>query len=58
MELRASGSTIPHASPLIERADELRRIEAALELAESGDGSFVVVEGPAGARRPCSAAYA
>jgi len=36
MELRASGSTIPHASPLIKRADELRRLEAALELAESG----------------------
>src|SRR5947209_1470561 len=47
MEL-APGSTTSHASPLIERGDDLQRIETALERAEGGHGSFVVVEGPAG----------
>jgi DNA-binding CsgD family transcriptional regulator/tetratricopeptide (TPR) repeat protein len=33
---------------LLERSDELARIESALDQARSGSGTFVVVEGPAG----------
>src|SRR5215470_8671591 len=34
--------------PLLERSDELARIESALSEARSGMGTLVVVEGPAG----------
>ena len=34
--------------PLLERNEELARIESALAEARSGRGRFVVVEGPAG----------
>ena len=34
--------------PLLERSDELARIESALSDARSGSGTFVVIEGPAG----------
>ena len=34
--------------PLLERSDELARIESALSEARSGRGTLVVVEGPAG----------
>jgi DNA-binding CsgD family transcriptional regulator len=36
------------AKPLLERSEELARIESALAAARSGRGTFVVVEGPAG----------
>jgi DNA-binding CsgD family transcriptional regulator len=36
------------AKPLLERSEELARIESALAAARSGRGAFVVVEGPAG----------
>jgi len=36
------------AFPLLERSDELARIESALDRACGGRGTFVVVEGPAG----------
>jgi DNA-binding CsgD family transcriptional regulator len=36
------------AEPLLERSDELARIESALAEARAGRGRFVVVEGPAG----------
>ena len=36
------------AQPLLERSDELARIESALAEARTGHGRFVVVEGPAG----------
>src|SRR5215831_9163799 len=48
MGSRASVVTLGRDMPLIERSDELVRIEAALELASRGQGSFVVVQGPAG----------
>ncbi len=35
-------------APLLERSDELARIEAALAAARSGRGTFLLVEGPAG----------
>src|SRR6478609_11154282 len=34
--------------PLLERSDELARIESALAEARTGRGTFVVIEGPAG----------
>src|SRR6185436_10195766 len=34
--------------PLLERSDELARIESALAEARAGRGTFVVIEGPAG----------
>jgi hypothetical protein len=34
--------------PLLERSEELARIESALARARTGRGSFVVIEGPAG----------
>ena len=34
--------------PLLERNEELARIESALAEARAGRGTFVVVEGPAG----------
>ena len=40
------GATV--TGPLLERGDELARIESALGKARSGTGTFVVVEGPAG----------
>jgi DNA-binding CsgD family transcriptional regulator len=44
----ATGATLPTGAPLIERGDELARLEAVLDQAVAGHGSFVVVEGPAG----------
>jgi len=40
--------TAAAAEPLLERSDELARIESALADARAGRGRFVVVEGPAG----------
>jgi DNA-binding CsgD family transcriptional regulator len=40
--------TAAAAEPLLERSDELARIESALADARTGRGRFVVVEGPAG----------
>jgi DNA-binding CsgD family transcriptional regulator/tetratricopeptide (TPR) repeat protein len=40
--------SVPVAEPLLERHDELARIESALAEARAGLGSFVVLEGPAG----------
>jgi predicted ATPase len=34
--------------PLLERGEELRRIQAALDRGSSGSGSLMVIEGPAG----------
>src|SRR5262245_5813656 len=48
MGSRPAGATLPKGSSLIERGGELARLEAALEQACVGGGSFVVVEGPAG----------
>ena len=43
------------AEPLLERSEELARIEPALAEARTGRGRFLVIEGPAGsARRRCS----
>ena len=48
MGSRASVVTLGRDTPLIERSDELVRIETALQLARRGQGSFVVIQGPAG----------
>src|SRR5262245_3505072 len=45
---RAMGIVEAPGTSLLERSEELTRIEAALARARSGAGSFVVVEGPAG----------
>jgi DNA-binding CsgD family transcriptional regulator len=41
-------SVAPATGPLLERHQELERIEAALTEARTGRGTFVVIEGPAG----------
>src|SRR5262245_57939299 len=48
MASESIGVTVAKGSPLIERGDELARVDAALDHACGGTGSFVVVEGPAG----------
>src|SRR5262249_37368364 len=42
------GSLVPAAPRLLERTGELARLTAALRRAREGQGSFVLVEGPAG----------
>ena len=38
----------PATEPLLERNEELARIESALAEARTGRGTFLVIEGPAG----------
>jgi len=48
MASESIGLTVAKGSPLIERGDDMARVDAVLDQACGGTGSFVVVEGPAG----------
>jgi DNA-binding CsgD family transcriptional regulator len=48
ISLRRERDVVAANDPLLERHDQLERIEAALTEARAGRGTFVVIEGPAG----------